>query len=171
MRCHKLCDPELLRTHSAKRHFVPGKLFFAEPYLAVRTRILFPLITLCIVLSGFASSVYGAPFKGPWRADGAKKSSDKQPSSHVNPLRSLVEVYRNYVSPIDGKTCPMYPSCSQYSLLCFGKHGFLTGWIMTCDRLLHEADEIRQASVIYVNGAERFYDPLENNDFWWYSGR
>ena len=66
----------------------------------------------------------------------------------------------------------MYPSCSKYSLLCFEKHGFFVGWVMTCDRLLHEADEMRQARVIYINGVEeRFHDPLENNDFWWHSER
>ena len=80
-------------------------------------------------------------------------------------------VYRNYISPIDGKTCLMYPSCSKYSLLCFEKHGFFVGWVMTCDRLLHEADEMRKAPVIYVNGTEKFHDPLENNDFWWHSER
>ncbi len=42
---------------------------------------------------------------------------------------------------------------------------------MTCDRLLHEADEMRNATVIYVNGAQCSYDPIENNDFWWHSER
>jgi len=63
----------------------------------------------------------------------------------------------------------MYPSCSQYSLLCFEKHGLLMGWVMTCDRLLHEPDEMRKAPVVYINGQEKSYDPPENNDFWWHS--
>jgi hypothetical protein len=39
---------------------------------------------------------------------------------------------------------------------------------MTCDRLFHEADEMEQAPLIWVHDRYRFYDPLENNDFWWY---
>jgi hypothetical protein len=40
--------------------------------------------------------------------------------------------------------------------------------MMTCDRLLHEADEMRRVPAILVGDHYRFYDPLENNDFWWY---
>ncbi|MBW2020047.1 MAG: membrane protein insertion efficiency factor YidD [Deltaproteobacteria bacterium] len=123
------------------------------------------------LIFGFAPGVYGSPFRGPWREHDAKEASKKQVSNRFNPLRPLVDLYRDYISPIDGKECPMYPSCSAYSLLCFEKHGFFMGWMMTCDRLLHEADEMRKAPVIYVNGAERFYDPVENNDFWWHNER
>jgi putative component of membrane protein insertase Oxa1/YidC/SpoIIIJ protein YidD len=120
---------------------------------------------------GFASGAYGEPFRGPWEEDRTEKTSYRQTSSELNPLRSLVIVHRSYISPIDGKTCPMYPSCSKYSLLCFEKHGLFIGWVMTCDRLLHEPDETGKAAVICINGVERFYDPLENNDFWWHSER
>jgi hypothetical protein len=128
-------------------------------------------VTLLFLVCGFTSGVSGEPFREPWGEDRAEKTSYKQASSEFNPLRSLVMVHRNYISPIDGKTCPMYPSCSKYSLLCFEKHGFFVGWVMTCDRLLHEADEMRKAPVISINRVERFHDPLENNDFWWHSER
>ncbi|MBW1676634.1 MAG: membrane protein insertion efficiency factor YidD [Deltaproteobacteria bacterium] len=136
----------------------------------MKTRVLFPCITLLFLISGSANGVCASSFRGPWEEHpGCHSAVSGRPA--INPLRSLVEVYRNYLSPIDGKTCPMYPSCSKYSLLCFEKHGFFVGWVMTCDRLLHEADEMRKAPVIYVNGAEKFHDPLENNDFWWHSER
>lgn len=137
----------------------------------MKTRVLFPCITLLFLISGSVTGVCASQFKGPWEEHGAEKAPVKQGCAMFNPLRSLVEVYRNYLSPIDGKTCPMYPSCSKYSLLCFEKHGLFVGWVMTCDRLLHEADEIRQAPIIYVNGVQRSYDPIENNDFWWHSDR
>jgi hypothetical protein len=38
---------------------------------------------------------------------------------------------------------------------------------MTFDRLIHESDEIRQAPLVKIYGAYRYYDPVENNDFWW----
>ena len=151
-------------------------------------------MTLLFLVCGFTSGVSGEPFRGPWGGHGAYKIADltnppqaehenrrlppasperkqSRAGRKINPLRSLVMVHRNYISPIDGKTCPMYPSCSRYSLLCFEKHGFFVGWVMTCDRLLHEADEMRKAPVICINGVERFHDPLENNDFWWHSER
>lgn len=141
------------------------------PWPQLRKGNLLPGITLFFLVVGFSSGIYGEPFRGPLGKRGAEKTSYGQAKSAINPLRSLVQVYRNYISPIDGKTCPMYPSCSGYSLLCFEEHGFFVGWVMTCDRLLHEADEMRGAPLIYINGVKRFYDPLKNNDFWWHSGR
>ncbi|HID30693.1 MAG TPA: membrane protein insertion efficiency factor YidD [Desulfobacterales bacterium] len=132
---------------------------------------LFPGITLFFLIVGFSSSISGEPLRGPWGKRGSETTSHRQARSEVNPLRSLVQVHRNYISPIDGKTCPMHPSCSGYSLLCFEEHGSFIGWVMTCDRLIHEADEMRKAPVIYTNGVERFYDPLRNNDFWWHGER
>lgn len=82
----------------------------------------------------------------------------------------MVELHRKYISPIDGKNCPMYPSCSRYSLQCLNKHGLFVGWVMTCDRLLRcGRDELRLSPEIVVNDELLCYDPLENNDFWWWN--
>jgi hypothetical protein len=113
----------------------------------------------------FSSFVYAAPLKGPW---GQGRHADQG----FNPLRFMVELYRTYISPIDGKSCPMYPSCSEYSLLCFEKHGLFIGWVMTCDRLFRcGRDELQLSPEVAVNGELRCYDPVENNDFWWDNGR
>lgn len=69
---------------------------------------------------------------------------------------------------MDGDRCPMYPTCSQYSLLAMHKHGPFIGIIMTADRLMHEADERDFAPARKVGNRYRFIDPVENNDFWWY---
>jgi len=117
----------------------------------------------------FATWVYASDFKGPWDKNNSQKISRKQIDKKVNPLRSLVETYRAYISPIDGKGCPMHPSCSKYSVQCLKKHGFFIGWMMTCDRLFRcGRDELRLSPQIIVNGKLKWYDPLENNDFWWY---
>jgi uncharacterized protein YneR len=62
----------------------------------------------------------------------------------------------------------MYPSYSAYSIQAIQKHGFFIGIMMTADRLIHEVNEMDH--VPFVDGRDelRFYDPVENNDFWWY---
>jgi hypothetical protein len=135
------------------------------------TRILYPCIIMLFLLHGTAGSAHAEPFKGPWGEARPEEASYKQTPNRFNPLQSLVKIYANYISPIDGKECPMYPSCSTYSQLCFERHGLVMGWVMTCDRLLHEADEMGKVPIIHIHGAERFYDPPENNDFWWHSKR
>lgn len=106
-------------------------------------------------------------FKGPWKKS-AKSTSSQLQKITINPLKRLVRFYKDYISPIDGSRCPMYPSCAQYSIECFEKHGLIMGWLMTCDRLFHEADEMKQTPMILIKNHYRFYDPVKNNNFWWY---
>ena len=62
----------------------------------------------------------------------------------------------------------MHPSCSSYSLIAIEKHGFIIGYIMTVDRLIHENNEMDIAEVIKIGEVTRYHDSVENNDFWWY---
>ncbi|MDR1650780.1 MAG: membrane protein insertion efficiency factor YidD [Synergistaceae bacterium] len=48
---------------------------------------------------------------------------------------ALVKAYRRYISPILGPHCRFYPSCSQYALEAFSRHGFIRGVILTVRRL------------------------------------
>jgi hypothetical protein len=140
-------------------------------HLAVRTRGFFLHIAILFLICGLGNTGYAEPFKGPWKERRTVPSPSEQDTKAFSPISALVQFHRDYLSPIDGKECPMYPSCSEYSLLCLKKHGAFVGWMMSCDRLLHEANEMRRAPLIYVNGEARFHDPVENNDFWWHSER
>lgn len=83
-------------------------------------------------------------------------------------LSLAVNFYRETVSRVDGERCRMYPSCSAYSLEAIKKHGFFSGYVMTADRLIHESNEMDHApKIILKNGKQRYYDPVESNDFWW----
>jgi hypothetical protein len=77
--------------------------------------------------------------------------------------------YQHFLGSSWGHQCPSYPSCSHYALLAIRKHGAFLGSVMTFDRLQHEADEGRHAPAILVEGITKVYDPLENNDYWWYT--
>jgi hypothetical protein len=42
------------------------------------------------------------------------------------------------------------------------------GWMMTWDRLYRcGRDELGLSLRISLNGEQKCYDPVENNDFWW----
>jgi Uncharacterized conserved protein len=81
-------------------------------------------------------------------------------------LINAVRFYQNYISPVKEARCPMNPSCSAYSIQAIKKHGFFLGIMMTADRLIHEGDEIHYATAIIKDKSVRFYDPVNNNDFW-----
>jgi hypothetical protein len=137
----------------------------------MRLRVLLTHVICLLLVIGSSGVLRADSFRGPWQDSHPEETLSHQPFEAFNPIRTLVMLHRKYVSPVDGKECPMYPSCSEYSLRCFERHGLFMGWVMTCDRLLHEADEMREAPVVYVNGEERFFDPPGNNDFWWHRER
>jgi putative component of membrane protein insertase Oxa1/YidC/SpoIIIJ protein YidD len=88
-------------------------------------------------------------------------------------LAAVLEIYRgplNHLYAIRGAQCPMYPTCSEYSRQAIARHGLVIGWMMTTDRLLRcGRDETRLAPRIMIDGQLKTYDPVEENDFWWYS--
>lgn len=92
----------------------------------------------------------------------------EEKSSCDNFLLFPIHLFRKYISGADGDRCGMYPSCSTYALNSFEKHGLLTGWIMTCDRLMRcGRDETRLSPSVRQNGVRLTYDPVSHNDFWW----
>jgi putative component of membrane protein insertase Oxa1/YidC/SpoIIIJ protein YidD len=76
--------------------------------------------------------------------------------------------YQHFLSHQWGQSCAYYPSCSNYALLAIRKHGAVIGTVVTFDRLQHEANEARTSPLILTGGQIKVYDPLENNDYWWY---
>ncbi|MFH1349830.1 MAG: membrane protein insertion efficiency factor YidD [Pseudomonadota bacterium] len=81
----------------------------------------------------------------------------------------LVSAFRDHISAVDGDRCPSYPSCSSYSVRAIKNHGFFMGWMMTVDRLIHEgSEEVEVTPFVLSEGKWKIYDPVENNDFWWY---
>jgi len=91
---------------------------------------------------------------------------------HTGFFAPVLEIYRgplNHLYAIRGGQCPMYPTCSEYSRQVIAKHGLAIGWIMATDRLLRcGRDETRLAPLILVDGQLKSYDPVVENDFWWF---
>ena len=80
--------------------------------------------------------------------------------------RIFLKAYQNGFSRMMSSKCPMWPSCSAYSLDAIGKHGFLRGTLLTADRLFHEGSIQRTASRIQVGEQLRYWDPVEDNVVW-----
>jgi hypothetical protein len=120
---------------------------------------------------------------GPWSAsDDAPAFTAKADRKTASPLPQdrpertiaatpflwLLSFYQKTVGPVVSGRCPMYPTCSQYSVEAIHKHGPAIGIIMTADRMMHELDEQEHAPLVRVGGRYRYSDPVRNNDFWWH---
>ena len=123
------------------------------------------LLFLVVLFQVFVNSPSG------WASED-KPASDavsKQEKSGFNLGAAIVSIFRDHISAVDGDRCPSIPTCSSYGVQAFEKHGFFVGWMMTFDRLMHEGKEEQTVSpLVFSNGKWKIYDPLENNDFWWY---
>jgi uncharacterized protein len=95
--------------------------------------------------------------------------SGEQHSIAATPFIWLVTFYQKTIGYVNQGRCDMYPTCSQYSIISIRKHGPAVGIMMTADRFIHEGSEKDYVRKIKVGTRYRFYDPVENNDFWWYN--
>jgi putative component of membrane protein insertase Oxa1/YidC/SpoIIIJ protein YidD len=125
------------------------------------------LLFLCLLVSGPWLACCFSPVET--RADEPTSSAVENSKGKTNVGTWLVGFYKETVSRVDGDRCPSEPSCSEYSLQAFRKHGFFIGWVMTVDRLIHEGtEETKVSPVVFSGGKKKIYDPVENNDFWWH---
>lgn len=61
----------------------------------------------------------------------------------------LIRIYQKVISPVLGPRCRYYPSCSNYSIQAFKKHGFFKGLILSAWRLLR-CNPFSKGGVDYV---------------------
>ena len=50
-------------------------------------------------------------------------------------LRGLIGGYQRYISPLLGRHCRFYPSCSQYAYQAISRHGVARGSVLALKRL------------------------------------
>lgn len=75
--------------------------------------------------------------------------------------------YQKVVSPADGARCGMYPTCADYSYQAMQKHGLIIGSWMAADRFMRDhGNNEGSYSFIEKFGRRRFFDPINENDFW-----
>ena len=142
-------------------------------YLGIRASSfgLFLIIALVLIVAPIipCHAIEGGPFV-PWdfnKNTKEDKARNKEVLSvSVSLLIKSVEAYQRYISPVKAGSCPMYPSCSTYSIEAIRKHGAFVGLVMTADRLIHENNEMDYAPLIMRGGALKYFDPVSNNDFW-----
>lgn len=48
----------------------------------------------------------------------------------------FINIYQKFISPIKGKTCRFYPTCSDYTKQAIAKHGVIKGTFYGIKRIL-----------------------------------
>lgn len=123
-----------------------------------------PVMLLLFLLMSFTLPACADDW-GPWEVPSVKQQQLKV-TVDKEPLQLAVRFFQQQISPVDGPRCPMYPTCSAYSLQALRKHGPLLGVFLTVDRLYREGDPHEHTHPTIQWGHVRFADPLNRNDFW-----
>jgi len=87
-----------------------------------------------------------AGYHEPWGKDSdlinpPQEETPINRSLAVRAAEKVIWFHQNILSPVDGPRSHFRPSSSQYMLLAMRKKGFITGFIMGCDRLIRENDD------------------------------
>lgn len=84
-----------------------------------------------------------------------------------NPLYLASLFYSQILTHIDGPRCNHTPTCSRFAAQAVGKHGAV-GILMGLDRLLQTnlSSSVRYLPEIDTAAGPRFFDPVENYEFW-----
>lgn len=74
----------------------------------------------------------------------------------------LIDFHQTVISPADGPRSHFLPSSSQYTLEAMRKHGFYSGFLMGCDRLMRENNEpwVYRTQVDPASGKVMKIDPV-----------
>ncbi|MGL4403079.1 MAG: membrane protein insertion efficiency factor YidD [Fusobacteriaceae bacterium] len=51
-------------------------------------------------------------------------------------ILSLIKIYQNFISPLLGKKCRFYPSCSSYTAEAIDKYGVFKGGYLGLRRIM-----------------------------------
>lgn len=104
----------------------------------------------------------------PWGKDADLVNCQKSPTCET-PRSSLItqwgikaiRFHQEVISPADGPRSHFIPSSSQYTLNAMSKYGFLTGFVLGCDRLMRENnDEWVYRKTVNSAGKMMKYDPV-----------
>ncbi|RME51823.1 MAG: membrane protein insertion efficiency factor YidD [Deltaproteobacteria bacterium] len=116
--------------------------------------------------------------RGPWSTDprhpvipvrrGMRRATlPKEPLTFLHyPLLWALTLYQKVISPADGATCRMYPTCSAYARDAIHAHGPFLGFVMAAERVMRSHSEFDWYPLIEKFGHFYLYDPVSNNDFW-----
>ena len=128
-----------------------------------------------VLVSVWSIAAVWAAAENPMRAPAAVRPPSAPTATAPTPdfpgvvFDTYLRFFQQVISPVDGARSNMYPTGSDYARRAVKKHGALLGIVLTTERLMHEGNEGRRAPRIRKYGLWRIYDPVEANDWWWYS--
>jgi putative component of membrane protein insertase Oxa1/YidC/SpoIIIJ protein YidD len=77
-------------------------------------------------------------------------------------LSSARNIYKFFISDLDGDNCPFHPTCSSFLLLAVKETNILQGSLMFADRFTRDLNLIKVKGFYPLTKDYHFYDPACN---------
>jgi putative component of membrane protein insertase Oxa1/YidC/SpoIIIJ protein YidD len=106
----------------------------------------------------------------PWGIDADLKIRKEDPAPKKFSIATqiadgIIRFHQEVLSPVDGPRSHFRPTSSRYMQLAMQRYGFIQGFLMGCDRLLRENDEVWVYRTVEIDGRIFKYDPAFENKY------
>jgi putative membrane protein insertion efficiency factor len=123
------------------------------------------LIAGCLLATAASAFCFETAMKGPGRMTHRHAVGSPGPDTSAVKLAFLgsIDVYRNRISPIQGRRCGFYPTCSAFGHQAVSEYGALQGVMMTADRLTRCNIFKEPGPDYFLLPGGRLFDPVSVN--------
>jgi len=98
-------------------------------------------------------------------SDGQKYTTTLTLNSEFNKAsEDYIRVYQKYISGLRGNPCPMFPSCSNYTLQYINKYGLIPGIINGSDRMLRCGHEHKLYNTTLQENGIKLLDLVDDTE-------
>jgi putative component of membrane protein insertase Oxa1/YidC/SpoIIIJ protein YidD len=80
------------------------------------------------------------------------------------PATLALSVYKRYISPAKGTSCPMEPSDSTYASQAISRYGLFRGILMTADRLHRCGHDVGHYEIVRTGRGLKYFDPIDPSE-------
>lgn len=102
--------------------------------------------------------------EAPWSEDDRHPVFEEAAVKKKRERSAWLDFYQTWISSFDGSRCQLYPTCSGYAAECFHEHGWAWGFVLTSERLMHEAQRAETWRLMRWGRVWRYRDPVPKAD-------
>lgn len=89
-----------------------------------------------------------------------QKKEEREISFLKIPIIWSIQIYQRFISPINGRWCQMYPSCSRYGAIALKKHGLIKGSLIATDRIHRCGHDLSQYKRVIIDNKILYIDHI-----------
>lgn len=134
-----------------------------------KIKLLFFVTVILVITFMPCSKTYGQEDWYRWEAkefsylinnSASEETASKEKSANVI-LLSFKNIYKFFISDLDGDNCPFTPSCSSFFVQAVSETNFFMGALLFADRFMRDSNPFKIHKHYPIKRNKKFYDPVK----------